>query len=288
MSNFTQSRQRHTALCLVLSLAAACAAAGPTYEQVQDGMVKVAIPDWTKAAGQAKALRASRADAEAFAAWAALDADTDARSGKAPLSKVTTPRDAREMTFYLGWLRAKVLADNADGRYSYALAFNLAHQADPDAGTLREAAVFLLHARLALDIDGARCVDRSSPAHLSSEFESQPQLRALSALVARMVKADRAAATLDAVSIERMRGERPPALWLCSLGVQTTSEAIHVAKNTDPATPPGQGSALAALGKSGVAADRGQVKPALISEAAWRKDRAERIEFLIRSVLADF
>jgi hypothetical protein len=264
-------------------LLANIALASPSVEQVKQLMETTGIPQWQKAAAQAKALRANPPSASAAETWKSLDQATDATTGKAPLARVTTPRDANDFQDVTAWLRWKILSENADGRYSYAYAANLSYMLKSDGTPLfaMESAVFFFHARLALAIDGARCVDRSSPESVTVGYESQPYFKPVIERIGKMSKKERAVAILEAVGLEELRGERPLLGQLCTRGTRTMLRAMNAGRA--PVEQPSDSAAgLGASGKT-YAIDTSGIEAELIPEGQWRTKRREILDHQIRN-----
>lgn len=267
----------------IISLTAGNAAAEPTVEQMQQIMQRSAIPAWQKATVQVRGLRSNPPDSDAAETWKALDSETNVATGKAPLERATTPKDGKDMFILSTWLRWRILSENADPRYSYAYASNLHYMRDGKGDFKREAAVFLFHARVALSIDGARCVDQASPQSIALGFEKQKYIQPLIEQLALMSKNEKAAAMLEAVALEEMRGERPLLGALCTRGARAMQKAIVSSRQIEEVNPSGR-RASQSLGKT-YSVDVSGIEPEVISEAQWRKRRREIIDSFVRSAV---
>jgi hypothetical protein len=243
---------------------------------------KAGVAQWEKAAAQMRTVRRTPPDSYNRKLWAELDAETDVASGKAPLERATLAQDGRDMLSISTWLRWRVLAENADARYSYAYASNLHYMRDANGGFQKEAAMFLLHARLALEIDGARCIDQASPQSVVMGYEAQPYIRPLLDQVGKMTKRDRALALLDAVAIEEMRGERPLLPGLCTRGARSMLRAMAAGRQPESisASDP---RAANSIGKT-FAVDVSGLEPELTTEDQWRKKRRGILDSAIKNV----
>lgn len=246
-------------------------------------MAKKGVPPWQRAIAQAKALRASPPDESTAEKWKLLDSETDPSTGKAPLARITSPSDAKDFQTVTAWLRWRILSENADGRYSYAYAANLHYMVKPDGTPLypMESAVFFFHARLALAIDGARCVDQSSPESVSFGFESQPYLRPLIERIDKMSKKERAIAILEAVTLEELRGERPPFVQLCAQGTTAMLRAMNAGRQPVEKSSDSSGN-ISALGKT-YAIDVSGIEPEMISEDQWKAKRRQILDQHVRN-----
>lgn len=259
------------------------AVAAPTLEQMQQFMQKAAIPQWKNAASQMKSVRSSPPDAYAGETWAALDADTNVATGKAPLERVTTPRDGKDMFVLSTWLRWRILSENADARYSYAYASNLHYMRDSKGVFQKEAAVFFFLARLALAVDGARCVDQASPQSVGMGYETQRYIQPLMEQLSQMSKKDKAIAMLEAASIEEMRGERPMLVGLCTRGARTMLKAMTAGRQPERVTA-SDPRAADSLGKT-YSIDVSGIEPDLLPEDQWRKKRREILDTFISNAV---
>jgi hypothetical protein len=253
----------------MLAAALTCAAAGAQaadFEQVQRIKTEKAIPRWREAAAQARAQRDDPPDAAAQAIWQGLDQQTDAATGKAPLPQIMGAPDARNPRQLLAhsiWLRWRILSENADARYSFAYAYKLSHMRDKDGDFSQEAVIFFLHAKLALTLDGNRCTDRSKAEHLMDWYPAQAYLQPLLAKIDSMSPQDKSIAMMEAISLEEMRGERPPMRWLCP--------------SANPSETPGADADVDLLG----------TQPRFVRDARWRKYRSDLLEQLTRVAARD-
>ena len=271
-----------TACFLAACLAPAWTLAGPTPEQARRYVDTRSIPQWQQAVAQARAFPARTRDARSASTWKALTEEV--ATGKAPLARATTPVDAVDMALLLDWLRWQVLSENADGRYSYAYAANLAWMRDPAGKPMfrMEGVVFLFHARLALTIDGARCVDATGPEGVMAGFETQPYFAPLLESLRTMPAQEKAAAWLEAISLEEVRGERPPFPALCNRGLATLHKALTAGRQPveRPAQPGAPGKTLAL--------DTADSDPDLVPEAEWKALRRQLLEQQIRRAAETF
>ncbi len=249
----------------------------PTLEQVRGVMNNRSIPNWKKAAAQVSAVRAAPPDANWSGYWRTLD-DQLKVSESAALSRAGDPSDANDLVANAFWLRGKILADGADGRYSYAYAVVLSHIKDPDGDYMNEAATFLYHARLSLTVDSARCVDRSRAEALMAGYESQKNVQSLLEKIGQLPAAQKAIAMLEAIGIEEMRGERPRNALLCTQGDQTSLRALNQerriqkapAGKEEEASIPERGTKLT-IETSGSGAD-------FVADDVWKKRRREILD----------
>ena len=265
-----------TACLLAACLAPAGTLAGPTPEQARRYVDTRSIPQWQQAVVQAKAFPARPRDARSAGTWKALT--EEAATGKAPLARATTPVDAVDMALLLDWLRWQVLSENADGRYSYAYAANLAWMRDPAGKPMfrMEGAVFLFHARLALTIDSARCVDRTGLEAVMAGFEAQPYFAPVLESLRTMPVQERAAAWVEAIALEEVRGERPPFPALCNRGLATLHKALTVGHQpVEQASQAGTPGRTLVVDTTGMDAD-------LIPEAEWKASRRQLLDEQIR------
>lgn len=250
-------------------------------QQVQQTLRKESIPPWQEAASQVKSLRAHPPDAYAADTWAMLDAETNVSTGKAPLDRATTPKDAKDMLVLQAWLRWRILSENADARYSYAYAADLHYMRSPSGTLHKQAAVFFFHARLALAIDGARCLDQDSWQGVRFGMEGQPYIQPLLTQLSQMPKRDKALAMLEAAAIEEMRGERPLTAGLCTRGLRSMHKAQSAGRQPEPlssADPQASG----AVGKT-YSVDVSGLEPDLLAEDLWRKKRREILDTFIKN-----
>jgi hypothetical protein len=244
--------KRLTTLLLWACLGAAQAT---SFEDIQRIKATEGIPRWREAAQRASALRADPPTTAAAAAWNALDAQTDPQVGKAPLDQSTGALSPTDLLLNASWLRWRVLSENADARYSFAYAMDLARMRNSTENYDDEATIFFFHAKLALTLDGMRCTDRSKAEHLQNWYAALPGLQPLVQSAARMTLGDKSAAVLEAITMEEMLGERPAMGWLCPRRV------AEIPSTTAP--------------------------PRFVSDEAWRKYRKDLLEQLTRNALKD-
>lgn len=232
---------------------------------------------------KAKLIRENSSDSYASGVWDALDKETDVTTGKAPLVRVTSPHDAKDMEVLLDWLRWRILSKNADARFSYAYAANLYYMIDSTGKSIfpMDAAVFFFQARLALAIDGARCVDKSSPQGIALAYESQKYLQPLVDYVNRIPKRERSIAILEATSLEKLRGERPALGSLCTRGLKTMLQTLNAGSQPVQQSSEYQNT-VHSPGKA-YAVDTSGLAAELIPEDEWRIKRREIIENYIQN-----
>ncbi|BDT67363.1 hypothetical protein os1_15390 [Comamonadaceae bacterium OS-1] len=245
---------------LAVALLWAClgVAQATSFEDIQRIKATEGIPRWREAAQRARALRADPPTAAAAAAWKALDAQTDPQVGKAPLDLTTGTLTSTDLLLNATWLRWRVLSENADARYSFAYAMDLARMRSGTNNSDNyddEATIFFFHAKLALTLDGMRCTDRSKAEHLQNWYAALAGQQPLAQKAARMPLDEKSAAILEAITMEEMLGERPPMGWLCP---------------RRDAEPPST-----------------TAPPRFLSDDAWRKYRKDLLEQLTRNALKD-
>ena len=273
-----QSSMFSTIVLLGLALLSGVSFGAPTDDQIKRVMNERSIPNWKKASIEVRELRASPRNKSWGEFWRALDDQEKTVSGTTALAKASNSKDANELLANAAWLRWKVLSDAADGRYSYAYSFVLSHIKGPDGDYLKEAAVFLYHARLAITIDGARCADRSSPETFISGYETQKTFQWLLERVVKMTPKEKAIASLEAIAIEEMRGERPAYEWLCSQGVRTELQAMNQGRQPQKVEQGGDDNSLI-LGRGNTyAIDTSGIKPVLIPESEWKNIRRQILD----------
>lgn len=207
----TLQRQRAAEQAVQAALTSWNATAAQRVQTYKDGPGR---KRWQDAAQQVARVRSNPPSPAAGQLWQALDAGVDAASGRNPLARATDPRSGDELAWSSAWLRHQVLQQHADGRYSYAYALNLSRLGRPGE-YLMEVAIFLAHARLALQIDADRCADTTLAMDVMAGYESQAHLRELDRAVKALPPRQRATAVLEAIVIEETLGERPPLPWLC-------------------------------------------------------------------------
>lgn len=249
-----------------------------TVEQINGVLTERSIPYWKKEMAQIKELRMSPPNPIWNQNWSGLDTIVKTVSGSAALTKASAPQDVNELFSNAAWLRWKVLADGADGRYSYIYALLLSHMAGPDGDYTREAVVFFLHARLALAIDGARCVDGSSPGVYVSGYESQSSFKRLIEKVEKMPVRARAVAAMEAIAIEEMRGERAPFEWLCTAGIKTSIQAVNQGRQFQKIEANADGNSKINGAGNTYAIDTTDISPNYIPENQWKKTRREMLD----------
>ena len=254
-----------------------------TMAQANQNIRERGIPAIEKDAAMLKALRSNPSTPQMGELWGELDRQTDTATGKAPLLRVTSPKDNTEMAIVTIWMRWRILAKNADFRYSYAHASNLHRTKEPSSAIQKEAVYFFFHARLALRIDGAHCVDQSSPQSIGRMYETNEYLRQLHAYIAAMPKKDKANAMLTAAAIEEIRDERPLLHDFCTQGPRTVPRALQAGVQfepislTNPRAPDSPG--------RNFAVDVSKFEPEVISHGAWLTRRREIIDSFIQQAI---
>lgn len=267
---------RIAAFVAVFSLSWATSAAAPTEDQVRQVLTEKSIPNWRREAVQIADLRTRLSTTPFQEAWSTLDGLVKSASGTVATSRASNPRDSNELIANSSWLRWKILADKADGRYSYVYSYLLGQMKGPDGDFMREAAVFFYHGRLAISVDGARCSDRSSQNYFIDGYEMQQSSKTVRDGIAKMTPSQRAAAILEAVAIEEMIGERPPYEWLCVQGVRTMRRALEQGR-VPQKMEGGESQGLGGKGNT-YSVDTSGIPPELVSEEEWRRLRRKLLD----------
>lgn len=252
---------------LVSLLASPPAAALMTGEQMTAYKENRGRPGWRQDIERMKQLRASP-PSEYAKMWQELDGTVDLVSGKNAITRLTNPKSVSEYHGYTAWLRDAVLQNKLDGRYSYAYALNLL-AVDTKGTYLKEAAIFLAHARLSLEIDGARCARKELLNTVVEGYESQPTIRRLEQATKLMPPRQQADAKLSAVVLEEVLGERLPNQWLCK-GMAPTLVEVP--------TPAGD------IGKTMVFGQKADGEPSYIEESAWKQIRQQKLDVLTKAL----
>jgi hypothetical protein len=254
-----------------------------TMAQANQNIREIAIPALEKDVAMLKAFRFNPPTPQTGDLWGELDRQTDTATGKAPLLRVTSPKDNTEMAIVTIWMRWRILSKNADFRYSYVHASNLYRTKEPSSAIQKEAVYFFFHARLALRIDGAHCVDQSSPQSIGLRYETNEYLRQLHAYIAAMPKKAVANAILNAAAIEEIRDERPLMRDLCTQGTRTMLRALQSGVQPEPISPTDP--RAPDLPGRNFAVDVSKFEPEVISHDAWLTRRREIIDSFIQQAI---
>lgn len=245
-------------------------AAGLTAAQVQTYREGPGRQRWLDAARQMVQLRQSPPSTALADLWRALDAGVNRPAGTNPLAWATTTQSGPELEGKTAWLRAQVLGGQADGRYSYAYAFNLA-RLGRFGDHLMEAAIFLAHGRLAMQIDTDRCTDPNVAMDTTAAYETQAQMRGLDSAIQTLTPRQQATALLEAVVLEDTFGERPPQSWLCAV-------RMNPAHLTEIQTPKGD------IGRTFVL-NPPTANTLFVDDTTWRASRRHRLDKMAQSLL---
>jgi len=247
-------------------------------DQLKSFMRETVIPSWEKAATKVDKEMASEKKDSWKNIWRTLDAESKINFGTPALTKASRPSNGDEILANSLWLRRKILSEAADGRYSYAYALDLT-LIKPNGGNYDDVtAAFLIHARLALAIDGARCKDRSSPESIVLGYETQNSIRPLIDKLNKMSPRGRALASLQAIAIEEMRGERPPMEWLCGNGMSSINEAFRKGRQPQKVEQ-GKYKKEPLLNQgNNYSIDISGIRPSLVSDEEWKILRREILD----------
>ncbi len=257
----------------ITSLNPALSYAQATIEQVKQVMLGTSIPNWKDLTQKSQQIIENPPNSSWKNLWADLD-NTEKSSPKNALEKASNANNAKDMFGNITWLQNKILTKNADGRYSYVYAYDL----NTINLSPKEAAIFLYHARLALTIDGARCVDRASADNIKIAYENQPSLKPLIDMVNKLPIRQQSIAQLEAISLEETRGERPPMELMCNQGNRAMIRAIEEGKlpQKADANSVNKGSINGIGNTYGV--DVTGIKEELIPTVEWQKARREILD----------
>lgn len=134
------------------------------------------------------------------------------------------------------------------------------------------------HARLAAEIDGARCSDGSSAKDFIKAVESQSAFNDLIMSFEYVSDAKRYELLLNAIAIEKVAGERKHQPFLCHRGTTITPETLM------------RGQTEAAKGSEGLPLLPNEgiidLPSAMLDDQQWRARRAAILEARIRSISA--
>lgn len=209
--------------------------------------------------------------------WKELDSLVN-EDGAFPIWRLTRAKNENESADFNMWLQHKVLAVAADGRYSYIYAGNLMKAAKGNDHDMTQAAVMLVHGRLALQLDSARCNDRVDVMNIMIAYEAQ--LEPLSQWLYKQSKLKTAEILLSAAAIEEARKTRTPKAWLCRRGLKAMMNAMSDEKNVSETT--NQPGSIA--GKNYVV-DTRKVPIEYISDSDWNERRQQIIDEKIQTAV---
>lgn len=226
-----------TAEATSVAAAASASVSASANLSVEKIMETQAVPRWQQAAREMEAVRKSPPSPALGTLWDQLDQLLASAPEVQVLGRAASPRNADEASALATWQRWRILARNADGRFSYGYAYNLGKMRDDRGDFHKEMAVFVYQARLALEIDGARCVEGSGHDQIIAGFESQAPFKPVLEMLAALPSAVRMSAMLEAVAIERARGPRPPLPWLCRAGDLAMQNAMRRGAELKPVPP---------------------------------------------------
>ena len=257
--------------------------ASPTVRQIEIYQEKVAIPHWKKEIILMKALHDGRYLSSPNSAMTELlrelDRGANEYTGAAPLIAAMGSRGKGELFTSATWLRGRILSQRADGRYSYAYAYDLVNMEDRNGDFLKEAAIFLYQARLALRIDGARCVDQGSIDRIISYFEADLRIRNVLIDVEKLSRAEKSEAMIEALSLEEAIGPRHPLAYLCTQGGASIVDALYQVSPLEVSKSQNSTSGKNLIGKA-YAINKSEVIPAFISDEEWKVRRKEQLSIL--------
>ena len=173
-------------IAITLLLPAVTSPATPTEDQARQLLTERSIPNWKRASAQISDLKNRLSSTPFHEAWNTLADLARSQSGVAAATRASNPRDSRELIANSAWLRWKILADKVDGRYSYNYSYLLGQMKNPDGDFVREAVVFFYHGRLAINVDGASCIDRSRVPLVIEGYETQPSYQRIRSAISSM------------------------------------------------------------------------------------------------------
>lgn len=97
--------------------------------------------------------------------------------------------------------------------------------------------------------------------------------------IAKMTPSQRAGATLEAVAIEEMIGERPPYEWLCVQGVRSMRRALEQGRAAQKSDG-GESQNIGGSGKT-YSVDTSGIKAELVSEDEWKRLRRKLLDDVV-------
>jgi hypothetical protein len=260
---------RLSAAVVVVILSASPSLAALTEEQVRKVVVEKGIPNWKRSAAQIADVKSRLTSTPFQASWTMLDDLVKSKSEVVATTRATNYADATELMANSSWLRWKILTDKADGRYSYSYSYLLGQMMSREGDFFREAAVFFFHARLAISVDSARCIDKTGKNYFIDWYETQSTFKRVRDAIAKMTPTERATAILEAVAIEEMVGERPPQEWLCVQGTRTMLRALEQGRAFEKDEGAGGNGALGGKGNT-YSIETSGIKAELVPDEEWR------------------
>lgn len=201
--------------CLVLVAQVSANERLSAIDKLRNVQKESAIPVWQTATQQITNYHDDMRNAFILGKWKLLDDWIATNPQQAPITIITNPRDELELGAYVDWLRWRILAKNADGRYSYAYAYLLSQLPDAQSKLAEEILIFYLHAQLSLQIDELRCANEKNRGFFSTEFEAQDKIKAIKEMLNTLSTAQISTLRLNAQTIEVVRGQRGELLPLC-------------------------------------------------------------------------
>jgi hypothetical protein len=272
------------AVALVLGSGPALAA---TLEQAKDVMQRQGFATWRKAIADTRSFHANPTIPNALDTWEPLDRHVAEGKHALALQLATTAEGLNNLNSKSFWLKWRVMSEKSDGRYSYAYATNLHYMRNQD-GTplfLKESAVFFFHARISVAIDSLRCLEKGIGERIQLAHESQPMVHRMIAEVEKLPTAQKAAAILEAATLEEVLGERPARTDFCRQGVNAIREALTGGRTVKPLGPD-EKIANPGLGQTPgntYTIDVTGIDPALVPDDQWRKARRDYLDNVIRT-----
>lgn len=236
------------------------------------------IPYWLNARQQITTakINTTGTSLDRLAKLTALDAEAKPGGVNEAIRQAQSAQDLRSIQDDMLWLRWMLLSENADSRYAYAYANDLARLSG--ANLMFEAVTFFYVGRLGLMIDGARCQDKSSYSSARSNYESTPAMRPILEYMEKMPPIKRAEALMHAISIEEMRGERKPQAWLCNQGLRAMMASMDKIERKETKT------SGYVIGSGTVAViDTSDVVPEYLDDSTWLRQRKNILDETVRS-----
>lgn len=263
-------------LITVISLSPTLTYAKVTTEQVKQVMFDRSIPTWKNLAQKSQQVIDNPPNHQSKDLWHSLD-EIEKSSIKTALEVASNASSTEELYGNITWLQNKILTKNADGRYSYVYAYDL----NTINLSPKEAAIFFYHARIALSIDGARCVDRASTDNIINAYENQPSLKPLIDMVNKLPLKQQAIARLEAIGIEEMRGEREPINLMCNQGSRAMLRAIEQGATPQKIDSKSVNNGMINNVGNTYGVDTSGVKEELIPINEWQKKRREILDKIL-------
>lgn len=255
-----------------------------TVQDLRNDITHKGVPIWKHQADTMRKFVEKNNGSEVQKIWEELSQLTEKNMDEEFERFIVNPPTEQAMVVYANWLRWKILTKNADGRYAYYYAYLIqrGYEKSGNESMKNEPMIFYVLAHLSSEIDSLYCADKSARGQITRQYEQKDFMTGVNNIKLTKSKSEMLQYFVNALSIEEMRGPRPPQAVFCRQGYESISKAVKLGRMpTAKVIAEGPMKGITVSDDSTV--DTSDIQPEYISNEAFLDQREK---FIISSIKA--